>query len=1203
MIRACYNQRPDNPDYARLTFCLLGVATPADLITDKTRTPFNLGRAIALHGFMVAEAQGLAQGLVDSVPDPVAALAEILDWTGGQPFLTQKLCRLVVQTAQQSTEPIAIEQVVRSQILAQWEAQDEPEHLRTIRDRLLRDERRANRLLGLYAEILQWGDMAADDRDGQMELRLAGLVVKQNGVLRVHNPIYAAVFDQTWVDATLDRLRPYQEAFHGWLASEQQDESRLLRGQALTEALEWSTGRSLSPLDALFLSQSQAIENRETKQANAILAKANQQAKHKIRLGSGLLGLAVLAAGAIGLWSFRAIGNAKQTIDEARAITRLEREGRNTLEQFKTNQTEALKAAMQAVHELKTRFGDNPAAYPTLTPVTTLQTILHRIREQPLRAFLPLRDKDELYFPSAQPSVQFTAQGVRVFLAPTQGGSAVVANLQGERLHRIKTDQDSLVYRIHFGDLSAKLSPDGQVMANPTRECTTQLWNLQGKLLATLRGHHGPLQGMQFSPNSKYLVTWEMDKIPDKKTACNPKLQEDWLKSSVQQGLVDFKLTVRLWDLQGNQLAILYDKENSDASYTGVDFSPDGQHFLAMLKNSLSTEQRGHRTRQVYTIQGNEIAPIYQLEDTTEAVEFSPDGQTLVTSDKNGTIHFRTLQGQRLRSFQTPDNTIDEIRFSPDGKRFATVIHQERGEAKDVSMIRLWTVQGNLLATFTSSSILSFFSDYSYSSPSRLNFTPDGNRLVTTEGELESSNLMLRLWNLQGQEVQRLSSISNGNVNDAPAVSFSSDGQYAFLNDDSEFVSLWSLARPTTFNGTQGKIRSLQFNASGDRLLARDNNGTVHLWDRQGKSIATIPGQVHTFRVAQFTPVGDRFVTYDNQSSKFERSIRVWNLQGQQQAFFKGRWPVERTRGKTHLSQLISPDGNYMVVEDVRGRLRIWNLNGKSTATLQIPSRKKWEPYNFSFERFQFSPDGKLIAGNNSYGEIGLWNLQGKLLRIIRSEIRTGMWNIRFTSDSQGVIAISEDPFSSVYIPVWDLQGRKLASFQQIQQGNRSTLGLANTVVSPKGDLFVTRLRDSYMFFQETESTRNSNPAIVWDATGRSIAQLEGESQGSSNPPSSSMEVQFSADGKRMITNTGRIIRVWDTDGRLIAQYDGYAATLSPDSRYIVVVSAETNTPTLWPVDDVDGLLQRSCDWLRFAIAFSDPDEPGRQICNLPFVR
>ncbi|WP_245939762.1 AAA-like domain-containing protein [Stenomitos frigidus] len=46
-IRGCYNDRADNPTYNRLTFALLGVATPSDLIRDKRRTPFNVGRAIA----------------------------------------------------------------------------------------------------------------------------------------------------------------------------------------------------------------------------------------------------------------------------------------------------------------------------------------------------------------------------------------------------------------------------------------------------------------------------------------------------------------------------------------------------------------------------------------------------------------------------------------------------------------------------------------------------------------------------------------------------------------------------------------------------------------------------------------------------------------------------------------------------------------------------------------------------------------------------------------------------------------------------------------------------------------------------------------------------------------------------------------------------------------------------------------------------
>ncbi|HEY9666716.1 MAG TPA: AAA-like domain-containing protein, partial [Coleofasciculaceae cyanobacterium] len=50
VIRECYNNRADQPEYQRLTFALLGVATPSDLIKDKRRTPFNIGRAIELTG-------------------------------------------------------------------------------------------------------------------------------------------------------------------------------------------------------------------------------------------------------------------------------------------------------------------------------------------------------------------------------------------------------------------------------------------------------------------------------------------------------------------------------------------------------------------------------------------------------------------------------------------------------------------------------------------------------------------------------------------------------------------------------------------------------------------------------------------------------------------------------------------------------------------------------------------------------------------------------------------------------------------------------------------------------------------------------------------------------------------------------------------------------------------------------------------------
>ena len=126
-IRACYNQRADNPEYQRLTFCLLGVATPSNLIADKNRTPFNIGRAIELNGFQLNEVESLMQGLEDIVARPQTILSEVLNWTGGQPFLTQKLCQLICISSNsfpKFQEKEYVEKLVQTQIIENWEAQD-----------------------------------------------------------------------------------------------------------------------------------------------------------------------------------------------------------------------------------------------------------------------------------------------------------------------------------------------------------------------------------------------------------------------------------------------------------------------------------------------------------------------------------------------------------------------------------------------------------------------------------------------------------------------------------------------------------------------------------------------------------------------------------------------------------------------------------------------------------------------------------------------------------------------------------------------------------------------------------------------------------------------------------------------------------------------------------------------------------------------
>jgi hypothetical protein len=244
-------------------------------------TPFNIGRAIELTGFKKHEIQPLTEGLVDIIPNPDAVIQEVLNWTGGQPFLTQKLSKLLLQESgvrsQESGEFLIdspsqisnpksqiakwIENLVRSHVLENWEVTDEPEHLRTIRNRLLKSGRRILRLLGLYQEILQQGEVAANDSAEQVELRLSGLVFKQDGKLKVYNRIYQSIFNLTWVEETLAHLRPYGSSLIAWEASNRKNESYLLCGQGLQDALAWATDKSLSDRDEQFLVASQQKAN------------------------------------------------------------------------------------------------------------------------------------------------------------------------------------------------------------------------------------------------------------------------------------------------------------------------------------------------------------------------------------------------------------------------------------------------------------------------------------------------------------------------------------------------------------------------------------------------------------------------------------------------------------------------------------------------------------------------------------------------------------------------------------------------------------------------------------------------------------------------------------------------------------------------------------------------------------------------------
>lgn len=213
-IRECYNRRSEDPRLQRLAFCLLGVATPSDLISDQRMTPFNIGRGIEIADFTRDEAAVLAAGLSPYRETALSLLDRVLHWTGGHPYLTQRLCAEVAKAAIQV--PRGVDGICTSVFLTA-DASSRDENLQFVRERLLRSEIDPVALLDAYARVCRGERQSFDDHNPvHNELRLSGIVRVVNGTIVARNRIYSSVFDLKWVRANLPQQEEQRQRAAFW---------------------------------------------------------------------------------------------------------------------------------------------------------------------------------------------------------------------------------------------------------------------------------------------------------------------------------------------------------------------------------------------------------------------------------------------------------------------------------------------------------------------------------------------------------------------------------------------------------------------------------------------------------------------------------------------------------------------------------------------------------------------------------------------------------------------------------------------------------------------------------------------------------------------------------------------------------------------------------------------------------------------------
>lgn len=200
-IRSFFDGRVSEPKFRRLSFVLIGVATPSELIRDPRRTPFNIGQRVELSDFTYEDALPLAAGLGLSEPESHKVLNYILSWTGGHPYLTQRLCIEVANANRSSWAEQDIELLVDQAFLGRQSDQDE--HFRFVRDRLINPPAptKAIEMLGTYRAVRRERQAVSDEEQSSVkaQLKLAGIVKREGNYLQVRNPIYWKVFDAKWI--------------------------------------------------------------------------------------------------------------------------------------------------------------------------------------------------------------------------------------------------------------------------------------------------------------------------------------------------------------------------------------------------------------------------------------------------------------------------------------------------------------------------------------------------------------------------------------------------------------------------------------------------------------------------------------------------------------------------------------------------------------------------------------------------------------------------------------------------------------------------------------------------------------------------------------------------------------------------------------------------------------------------------------------
>lgn len=246
-LRSIYQERGRCEEFLRLTFCLVGVSRPADLVEHKDMTALNLLLPVFLEDFTLDELRSTLPLLEGLGGDAERLLRSVFSWTHGHPAMTQHICyELAFRGPSALPEDERVRAIVDEKYLARGA---EDSILGDVARRFARSSRTLADIpaaLALYRRIIKGERLTVESDPAGEALRLVGLAANRQADggprLVLRNRIFAHVFDLEWIRAE-EQARPIVDVLFAWLDAGR-DSAYLLRGTALEKARGWAKDRA-----------------------------------------------------------------------------------------------------------------------------------------------------------------------------------------------------------------------------------------------------------------------------------------------------------------------------------------------------------------------------------------------------------------------------------------------------------------------------------------------------------------------------------------------------------------------------------------------------------------------------------------------------------------------------------------------------------------------------------------------------------------------------------------------------------------------------------------------------------------------------------------------------------------------------------------------------------------------------------------------